>query len=192
MSSRPSRTGRVTPPRAPRRRRAGAPPLPELPCPLLLPSVCSHHGLKKDGDPPPRVPSLPAPGCSTMSSWMRRRHQFFPLRRRGWGPCSAVPPARDRAEEATSQGRRPRRPQTLEAAASAEFHSVGSGFPWTTRHSASTLRSLNRTSIVGSWTSTLCRIHLCCQRTARSCLSLPVQPIDSYERITDVTCPSCL
>ena len=127
MSSRPSRTGRVTPPRAPRRRRAGAPPLPELPCPLPLPGVCSHHGSKKDADPPPPVPSPPAPGCSTMSSWMRRRHQFFPLRQRGWGPCSAVPPARDRAEEAASQGRRPRSPRTLGAAASAESASSRGG-----------------------------------------------------------------
>ena len=117
MSSRPSRTGRAMPPRAP-------PPLPELPCPLPLPGVYSHHGLKKDADPPPPVPSPPAPGCSTMSSWMRRRHQFFPLRRRGWGPCSAVPLARDRAEEAASQGRRPR---TLGAAASAESASSRGG-----------------------------------------------------------------
>ena len=124
MSSRPSRTGRATPPRAPRRRRAGAPPLPELSCPLPLPGVCSHHGLKKDAEPPPPVPSPPAPWCSTMSSWMRRRHQFFPLRRRGWGPCSAVPLARDRAEEAASQGRRPR---TLGAAASAESASSRGG-----------------------------------------------------------------
>ena len=127
MSSRPSRTGRAMPPRAPRCRRAGAPPLPELPCPLPLPGVCSHHGSKKDADPPPPVPSPPAPGCSTMSSWMRRRHQFFPLRRRGWGPCSAVPLARDRAEEAASQGRRPRRPRTLRAAASAESASSRGG-----------------------------------------------------------------
>jgi len=38
--------------------------------------------------------------------WMRHRHQLFLLHRRGWGPYSAVPPARDRAEGAACRGGR--------------------------------------------------------------------------------------